>query len=381
MPRFWRGRVASVASVLFVVTVAVPVLAGCAPKVSNLGGGGSTIGSRAGLAPGWQVLWQSDAAQTAEYDAVAASGAEWTTLDIDWNHIQDAGPTTWKWNVATDRAALNASAHRLKIVGVAGYSPWWARRADCPAGNLHCFPQDPDDYGRFMGAAAARYGSRSPIARLRGTIPVWSLWNEPNHRPFSMPRPDPDRYAAMVKSAYAAIKAADPDAVVLTGGTAPAPDAADGSDYQPTTWLRMLYARGAGGSFDGVAIHPYAYPFSPLDPHDWNAYKQTEQVHAIMVAHGDGAKRVWGTEMGAPTGTASKSLSEAGQSQHVRDYFEGWWNGRFRSFTGPLIWFQARDRGTNPADLGSNFGLLHADGRPKPAYAVFQQVMRGPVTG
>ena len=371
MRRLEGGRVASASSVLIALAFIVPMLAACKP--GTVTASGSTIGARAGVATGWQALWESDADQDADYAGVAASGAKWTTLDVDWNHIQSDGPTSWRWNVATDRAVRSASAHRLQIIGIASYSPAWARRADCPSGELHCFPANAADYGRFMGAAAARYGSRSADARLRGTIEVWSLWNEPNHRPYSMPKPDPDKYAAMVKSAYAAIKAADPEAVVLTGGTAPAPDARDGSDYEQTTWLRMLYDRVAGGSFDGVANHPYAYPFSPLVDKEWNAYRQTEYLHDIMVANGDGAKKVWGTEMGAPTGTGAKDLTEAGQAQHVRDYFQGWWNGEFRSFTGPLIWFRLRDEGTNPAD--QNFGLLRRDRTRKVAFTVFQQVM------
>ena len=371
MRRFWRGRVASAAC----LTIVIAVAAGCAP-VHTQQTSGSTIGQRAGLATGWQTLWASDADQDADYAGVAASGATWTTLDIDWNHIQDNGPTTWKWNLATDRAVLSANRHGLQMIGIAGYSPPWARRVDCPPGNLHCFPANADDYGRFLGAAAARYGSRSTDARLRGTVEVWSLWNEPNHRPYSMPRPDPVKYAAMVKSAYAAIKAADPEATVLTGGTAPAPDAPDGSDYEQVTWLRMLYANGAGGSFDGVANHPYAYPFSPLTDKEWNAYRQTEFLHDVMAAHGDGAKKVWGTEMGAPTGTAPKDLTEAAQAQHVQAYYSGWWNGRFRAFTGPLIWFRLRDEGTNPAD--QNFGLQRRDRSPKPAFGAFQGLMSQP---
>jgi hypothetical protein len=371
MRRFWRGRVASVAC--FIVVLSVPVLAGCAPTTTVQSSSASTIGQRAGVATGWQTLWASDTQQNADYAGVEASGASWTTLDIDWNSIQSDGPSTWKWNIATDRAVLAATAHNLQVIGVAGYSPAWARRWDCPAGELHCFPQNASDYGRFMGAAAARYGSLSTDPRLRGTIRVWSLWNEPNHEPYSMPKPDPVKYAAMVKSAYAAIKAADPDATVLTGGTAPAPDAADGSDYEQLTWLKLLYANGAGGSFDGVANHPYAYPFSPLTDKDWNAYRQTEYLHDVMTQYGDGAKKVWGTEMGAPTGTQAKDLTEAGQAQAVQDYYTGWWNGRFRAFTGPLVWFRLRDEGTNPAD--QNFGLLRYDRSEKPAFGTFQSLM------
>src|SRR4051812_19467486 len=370
MRRSMRGRVASAACVL--VVMIVPVIAGCTPAI-DVQSNGATVGARAGVATGWQTLWASDAQQNADYAGVAASGALWTTLDIDWNHIQDSGPNTWKWNLATDRAVLAATSHQVQIIGIAGYSPEWARRWDCPSGELHCFPQNAADYGRFMGAAAARYGSRSTDARLRGTVNVWSLWNEPNHQPYSMPKPDPDKYAAMVKSAYTAIKAADPDATVITGGTAPAPDARDGSDYDQTTWLRMMYDRGVGGYFDAVGMHPYAFPFSPLVDKPWNSNRETGYIHDIMVAHGDGAKKVWGTEMGAPSGTGAKDLTEAGQAAQGDLYFTGWWNGTFRSFTGPLVWYRLRDEGTNAAD--QNFGLLRNDRSPKPAFDTFRSVM------
>src|SRR6478736_6734043 len=114
MRRFWSGRVASVACLI--VVLSVPMLAGCTPTI-NVQSSGSTIGARAGVATGWQTLWASDAQQNADYAGVAASGASWTTLDIDWNHIQDRGPTTWKWNLATDRAVLSANGHGLKIIG------------------------------------------------------------------------------------------------------------------------------------------------------------------------------------------------------------------------------------------------------------------------
>src|SRR6185436_2137503 len=137
MRRFWRGRVASVACTLVVLIVTVPVLTGCEPT-QTVSVAGSTIGARAGVATGWQTLWASDAEQAADYAGVAASGASWTTLDIDWNHIQDGGPNSFNWNVATDRAVRAASAQRLQIIGIAGYSPSWARRPDCPPGELHC---------------------------------------------------------------------------------------------------------------------------------------------------------------------------------------------------------------------------------------------------
>ena len=377
MRRTIRGRVASAfltitaCSSLLVagaVGTSVPVRAGAITASAT------DVAARAGMSAGPGILWESDADQNADLDAIAASGAKWLTLDVDWNHIQYDGPTTWRWNVATDRVILRADERGLKVIGMAAYSPPWARGSDCPPGELHCLPANPSDYARFVGAAAQRYGSTSPYARLRGTVSAWIIWNEPNHEPFSKPRPDLDRYTAMLKAAYPVIKAADPAATVVTGGTAPAPDAADGSDYQPVTWLQGLYARGAGGYFDAVGHHPYSFPTNPLEAHSWNAFTQTQALYDVMIANGDRAKKVWGTEMGAPTGTAAKALSDAQQAQWVRDYYRGW-NTTFREFTGPLVWFQIRDDGTNPADEWQNLGLLKRNRTPKPAYSAYQQTM------
>ncbi len=340
---------------------------------------GSEVAARAGLASGVEVLWESDAAQNADFAAIAASGAKWTTLDFDWNSIQGDGPDSFRWDRATDRAVLNARAHGLSIIGVASYSPPWARVGGCTSGDeAHCLPADPNAYGRFMMAAAARYGARSTNPLLRGSVTAWQIWNEANHQEYTKPKPNLDVYTAMLKSSYSGIKALDPTATVIAGGFAPAPDAADGTEYQPATFLKGMYARGAKGYFDAIGHHPYAYPFNPLEPQSWNAYTQTIGLHTIMADHGDGAKKVWGTEVGAPTGSDTKALSDSKQAQWVHDYYLGW-NTAYRSFTGPLVWLSVRDAGTNRADQGDNMGLLRHDWSPKLAYTTYQLLMRAGV--
>jgi hypothetical protein len=333
---------------------------------------GSQLAARAGLASGVEVLWESDADQNADFAAIAASGAKWTTLDIDWNSIQGDGPDSFRWDRATDRAVLNARAHGLSIIGVASYSPPWARVAGCASGDeAHCLPADPNTYGRFMMAAAARYGSRSTNPLLRGSITTWQHWNEANHQEYTRPKPNIDVYTAMLKSAYPAIKALDPTATVIAGGFAPAPDSADGTEYQPATFLKGMYARGAKHYFDAIGHHPYAYPFNPLEPQSWNAYTQTVGLHTIMAQNGDDAKKIWGTEVGAPTGSDVKALSESKQAQWVHDYYLGW-NTVYRSFTGPLVWLSVRDSGTNPANRWENMGLMRRDRTPKLSYTTFK---------
>jgi hypothetical protein len=336
---------------------------------------GPTVAARAGLSPGVNGLWADTPEQTADLDAIAATGAKWTTLDVDWNSIQGDGPDSYRWDRGLDAAVVNMRLHGLKILGVAGYAPPWARVSGCPSGDsAHCMPANPADYGRFMTAAALRYGAHSTIPLLRGSITNWQLWNEPNHQAYAQPKPNPDAYAAMVKSAYTGIKWVDPGATVVTGGTAPAPDAADGTDYQPVTWLKDLYARGGKGYFDAVGHHPAAYPFNPLEPHPWNAYTQTQDLHDVMASHGDAAKKVWGTEVAAPTGTGDRVLTETQQAKWVRDYYIGW-NTVLRPITGPLIWMPVRDAGTDLSAREDNMGLLHHNRTPKPAYDTFRFVM------
>ena len=127
----------------------------------------------------------------------------------------------------------------------------------------------------------------------------------------------------------------------------------------PVTFMRQIYANGGKGFFDAFGHHPYSFPCSPLTSASWNAFTQTKYLHDVMVQNGDGAKKIWGTEAGAPTGAnigtcttggIGRSVTEATQSQFVADYFKGWYQD-FGSFTGPLFWFQIRDNGTDPHNM------------------------------
>ena len=98
-----------------------------------------------------------------------------------------------------------------------------------------------------------------------------------------------------------------------------------------------------------------------------------------MAYNGDGAKRIWGTETGAPTGAdvggctanSGKSVTEATQAQYAAQYILRWTKD-WGAFTGPLFWFQVRDNGTNVWDWNDNLGLLRRNYTAKPAYDVFR---------
>jgi polysaccharide biosynthesis protein PslG len=359
-------------------TVALVVLAGLLAACSG-GDGGSSAGehpstttappgqprhftateSRAGFAHGYEMVRRDPpAAVEADLDLMASTGARWFRAGIGWGSIETS-PGVYRWE-GTDRIVRGARARGMSVVAVIASAPGWDSAPACRT--YECAPDDPGPYARFAAVAARRYASLG--------VHHWEIWNEPNHAAFWGPRPDPRAYTELLRLSAAAIRAVDPEAVILTGGLAPGPDA--GADISPLTFLRRIYDRGGRSSFNAVAHHPYQFPSLPTAPDLTNAFLQTELLHEVMVRHGDGDKRIWGTEVGAPT-RGQDSVSEDDQSEWVRDYYRVW--DRWK-FTGPLLWYTARDHG-NADDLEDSFGLVHHNRTPKPALATFLAVMRG----
>jgi hypothetical protein len=245
-------------------------------------------------------------------------------------------------------------------------------------GSTHCLPIRSEDYAEFAKVVVQRYGNFSANPALRGGLAGIQVWNEPNHYPFVQSVNVPG-YTYMLKLTYNAVKSADWTQWVVAGGTAPAPDNPNGKDMSPMSFLNAIYFWGGKGSFDAFGHHPYSFPCSPLTEASWNAFYQTLSLHWIMAYQGDGAKRIWGTEAGAPTGAdvngcnanGGKSVTEATQAQFAAEYILRWTKD-WGSFTGPLFWFQVRDNGTNVWDWEQNMGLLRRNYTPKPAYDMFR---------
>ena len=315
-------------------------------------------GDRAGFATGYAFVVQPDAAAVAaDIDTIAATGARWVRFDMEWSVVQGASREAFDWSTV-DPIVRRAQAKGLSVIGLLGYSPGWASIDGCRG--LHCAPANPADYATYTRAAATRY---APLG-----VHTWELWNEPNVPQFWEPSPDPGAYTTLLQATYPAIKAADPTATVLTGGTAPAKDG-DGS-YSPASFLSALYDSGAQGNFDALGHHPYAYPFHPTDDVAHNGFLETQKLADEMAAHGDGAKKIWGTETGAPT--VGSGVSEDDQATWVREYYDAW---NVWAFTGPLLWYTLRDTQPDPGREDS-YGLLHFDRSLKPGFDAFLSVVQ-----
>jgi hypothetical protein len=309
-----------------------------------------------GIAAGGVLQSDDPATLTRDLNMDAGSGARWIRVDINWAQIQAAGPKSYDWS-AVDAVVEGAHARGMNVLGGILYSPSWEAASPTTAPN-------PTDYATFAAAAARHYG---PLG-----VQAFEIWNEENTQAFWQ-SPSPAAYTRVLKAAYPAIKAVDPSATVLTGGTAPAPT--DGTNYSPVDFLSGIYANGGQGSFDAVGAHPYCAPDYPGDTDSWSAWYQmygtSTSMRSVMAAHGDSAKKIWATEFGAPTAGPADSgaISPAVQAAMVTRAYKVW---STYSWGGPLFLYQGRDEGTNDSTRENHYGFINYDFTPKPAYAAYQ---------
>jgi hypothetical protein len=328
--------------------ITVGTLAACAT-----GSPPQATGDTLGFSPGAPFVWESHADQVRDLDLMASTGAKWIRLDFSWPSVQPA-PDTWNFKPFDDLVAL-VKSKGFEILALPAYTPDWAKAPGTTA------PASPAAFAAFMTQLVTRYAPQG--------VKHWEIWNEPNLARFWSP-PDPAAYTRLLVAGATAVHAADPGATVISAGLSPATDASDGSQISPLTFARGMYANGVKGSFDAFGIHPYGFPGLPTDTSttSWNTWFRMADIHRLMDENGDGGKKIWMTEFGAPTGTSSGAVSEARQVDFVREALVARTKDEW---LGPLFWYSARDQGTNPADREQNFGLWRNDFSAKPAAAAF----------
>jgi hypothetical protein len=292
-------------------------------------------------------------------NGIAASGATWVRLGASWSQAEQTSDTyTWSYSDNPVNAALAAGLNVLFVINGSDIPSW----AASPSSSLNTFTSQ---YAAFAQAAVQRY-SMSPF-----NIHTYEVWNEPNLGSNWGGTASGTQYATVLKSAYGVIKAADASSFVISGGLSPASN--DGTDVSPQTFLTEMYAAGAGGYFDAVGVHPYCFPANPTDSSSasWSFfYNLPNWIYQVMVTNGDGAKKVWMTEFGDPTGTDTSggAVSLQTQAQQLTDAFNAlkqW------SWAGPLFWYNWQD-GTDPTSIYDNFGLIDASSNAKPALSAFE---------
>jgi hypothetical protein len=222
-------------------------------------------------------------------EMVREMGAPWVVEYFPWAYVEQQ-PGRYNWTHA-DQVVSHASRQGLTVVARLGFVPQWPRPKDTSP--LYLDEDRFADFGRFAATFVKRYAGK-----VRHVI----IWNEPNLAlEWGYVPPDPAKYAAMLRTVYPLIKAANPDVRVLAGALAPtlAPPGSE-SGMNDLTFLQAMYDAGAAPYFDMLAIHAYGWHFDADDPPDPEVvnFRRTELLRSIMVRNGDEAKHAMITEGG-----------------------------------------------------------------------------------
>ena len=152
---------------------------------------------------------------------------------------------------------------------------------------------------RCRGCAAtaptATFWEGHPTVPYR-PIDAWQIWNEQNSPGFFQPRPNPERYADLLRAASEAIGGRDDSAQIVIGGLFGYPLNGRDGGLRATEYLRALYAiPDIEAAFDGVAVHPYASRISGV-------VGQMRRINQIITQAGDDRATLWVTEIGWASG-------------------------------------------------------------------------------
>jgi hypothetical protein len=325
------------------------------------------------------VLKAADQAAAADpglmrYNAILWSEVEARQGQRDWSRVA--------WREAELRALGDRNLSPILIIRG---TPAWAQAAP----GSSCGPIRPealDAFADFVAEAVRRYSA--PPYNIR----YWELWNEPDIDPTMVGRDsvfgcygnlsDPDfgggAYAELLKRVYPAIKQADPQAVVISGGLWLQCDPSLKSQTQPCLSSRFLegFLKNGGGAFvDVIAYHAYSY--WNRDGKDWNAETpgwshrggvflgKLDLIRTTMHAYGvrkpilmnEGGLLCWRS---SPLCQVPEFYNDQA-NQVVRMFTRTWAQGLWGS-----VWFTLEGPGWQEG------GLLDANQAPRPAYATFK---------
>ena len=323
------------------------------------------------------LLWGSyDAAERErQLDLARGAGAGMVRVDLGWASLEQTGKGQINnWYLSKiDHVVAQAQARGIKVLFTVWETPCWASTAPETLKQGCAGAWWERDVQRYPPARASDYADALAflIRRYGNRVAAWEVWNEPNQATY-FKAPDPaTSYAALVKAAYPAAKAADQNATIIAGSLSDA-------DFQFT---ESLLQRGIGGHFDAYSVHPYSEDRSPLHPgfSGWAKKSFAAGVPAVrntLLAHGQD-RPIWLTEFGWSTCNVqgrSGAWENCVDAQTQANWLEQAYSQMSQwSYVPVGVWFNIKDTSGDAGSRVDNYGLTTTSNTPKPAYAAFRR--------
>lgn len=294
-----------------------------------------------------------------EITALRKLNAKVLRAEVRWSELEplEPGKISPAALAFTDRLVADAADAGIRVVIFVDSTPCWASSAPlsllrrCAPGRSSKAtawpPRNPTAFASVVAFLAGRYGTRL------AAIEVWNEPDQANQKYFAGPD-KPQRYAALLRAAYPAIKRVDPHVSVLGGSLV-------GSNG---VFLRALYAAGIRGYYDGLAVHFYNLPLASL-----RAFRE------VQLANGD-TKPLWLDEFGwsscYPTHRVQQEQACVTAQLQGRNLADILRSLARTPYVAAEIAYELQDSGE------SQFGVLTARGARKPAFGALAKILAWP---
>lgn len=293
-----------------------------------------------------------------DLDLIAAAGFRFIRMDFVWSSTERVrGEYDWS---AYDELTGQLDRRGLRALYILDYSnPLYEETvvARNPISGREerttASPQRPESVAAFARWAAAA------AAHFQGRGILWEIWNEPNIS-FWRPRPDVRQYTALALATCRAVRAADPEAMLL----APA------SSGFPWEFLEAFFRSGVLAYLDAVSVHPYrGYSQAPE-----TVARDYRRLRALIERHAPPERRFlaivsgeWGYATHARGGVSLETQAAFLVRQQLVNLLHGV----------PLsIWYDWKNDGMDANDPEHNFGTVTHALEPKPSYRALQTLTR-----
>jgi polysaccharide biosynthesis protein PslG len=329
-------------------------------------------------------LWGNPSTTARDLQLAKDGGFHWVKQRFEWRNIEGKSKGNFEWN-EPDRIIDAIAQAGLKVIARVDNQPQWASSSITWPGSGP--PDNPQDWTDYLTALASRY---------KGRIQAYEIWNEPNlDREWGNKQPDANAYAAMLKASYAAIKAADPQALVVSAGMSPTTEN-DQHAVPDLQFIQSIYAAGASSSFDVLGVHAAGYKAEPCadpatvaqsaeltngDPSSTElkriyAFRHVEDVRQLMVQQGDANKQIGVTEMGYTTDLVHPQYSwfAVDRDQQGRNLVAAFQCARqnWQPWIGFMTVIYIPDPAWTQSDEQYWWSITNPDGTPRPAYTALK---------
>jgi hypothetical protein len=289
-----------------------------------------------------------------DMELLKRSGINLLRISFGWDGIEEE-KDKYNWRFWDDYVRMAVDEYGITLIPYICYTPSWNSTGDTTNFWNHT-PKDYEQFGEFVTDLVNRYKDR---------IKSWELWNEPDIKAYWSGTAE--ELAKLVKIGSAAVRKADPSAIVICPGLA---------GHTEFT-LALFKDYGISPYVDVVNIHNYFETWNPSPIESIVPYVNT--IAGIIKQYGNN-QSIWMAEVGYSTFRRNGHVSDWSSAYYDYEHTPKFQAVQLiRTLTlllsteklAAIAWYEIKDLPPEEEVIGDvnnrHLGVAYVDYKPKPA--------------